>query len=242
MCSLKKEYPEFKGNFKPKGKIDFDLDSKGFGVSDKISGKMSGFMSAFLVGLKLFLGICFLPLVFAFSVSFFNEFTLIDRSLQNYFWWGVAAFVAMYFFIWEAEEVYIKGQQLLEITFHFFKSFVKVAPYLLPIYTIFIFIIYGILSAAIKDDWLIQYMMFFAGATLALHFIFSAKSIRGKKSDILNSNYIFGFSFVYIVDLIIVALCFNLVFKEFSFISFFNSASAIIKDIFYSVFKQLFLR
>ncbi|MFH1199383.1 MAG: hypothetical protein V1650_04435 [Candidatus Omnitrophota bacterium] len=238
----KKEYPPIKGNFKPKGDIDFNLDSKGPGISDKVSGKMSGFMSAVLVGLKFFFGICFLPLVFAFSVSFFNEFSLIDKGLQSHFWWGVAAFVAMYFFIWEADVIYAKGQELLEITFHFFKPFVRVAPYLLPIYTIFVFIIYAILSSSIKEDWLIRYMMFCSGATLSMHFIFSAKSIRGKKSDILNSNYIFGFSFVYILDLIIVAFCLSLIFKEFSFVNFFNAACVTIKDIFYSIFKQLFLR
>jgi len=238
----KKEYPELKGNFKPKGNVDFDLDSKGSRIADKVSGKMSGFMNAVLVGIKFVLGICFLPLVFAFSISFFNEFCLIDKGLQNNFWWGIAAFVAMYFFIWEADVIYAKGHELLEISFHFFKPFVKVAPYLLPIYAIFVFIIYGILSGIVKEDWLLHYTMFFAGATLILHFIFSAKSIRGKKSDILNSNYIFGFSFVYILDLIIVAFCLSLIFKEFSFVNFFNAASATTRDIFYAVFKQLFLR
>jgi hypothetical protein len=116
------------------------------------------------------------------------------------------------------------------------------APYVLPVYTIILFIAYGLLSAAIKSAWLVQYSLFLIGFTFALHLVFSAKTIRSKKSDFLKANYIFGFSLIYIFSLAILAFCTNLIFKEFSFVSFCNSAFQIAGNIFYAVFKQLFLR
>jgi hypothetical protein len=39
----------------------------------------------------------------------------------------------------------------------------------------------------------------------------------------------------------LLALCFSLIFKEFSFVNFCNIAISIAKNIFYAIFKQLFI-
>jgi len=118
---------------------------------------------------------------------------------------------------------------------------VNVAPFLLPIYTILFFIIYGLLALWIKSDWLIEYALFLIGFSSILHLTFSAKSIRSKKGDFLKANYIFGFSFIFILNLALLALGFSLIFKEFSFVNFCNISFTIFKNIFLAVFKQLFL-
>jgi len=223
----KKELPKSEGDFKPKS-----------GISEKISG-LSG--KAFGL-LKFILGVCLLSFVYSSSIAFWNEFGLIDKKLQNNFWLGVVSFLAIYLFLWEPGIIYSKGHKLLEVIFNFFKPLVKVAPYLLPIYTIVLFILYAILAAIIKDAWLIKYSIFLAGFTLALHLVFSAKAIRSKKGDFLKGNYIFGFSFIYVLNISLLSFCLNLIFKEFSFVHFSNSAYSLAKDIFFAVFKQLFLR
>ena len=125
--------------------------------------------------------------------------------------------------------------------FNFFKPIVKVAPYLLPIYTIVLLIIYGLLSLVTASAWLLKYSMFLFGFSIALHLVFSAKSIRTKKSDFLKANYIFGFSFVYIVNVFILALGMSLIFKEFSLVNFFSVSFQAAKGILHAVVKQLFL-
>jgi len=214
----KKESPKREENFKP-------------GFSNKVFGII-----------KFGLGICLLPFVYSTSIVFFKQFGLVEKSLQGYFWSGAIALLIIYLFIWEPAIIYAKGQKLLEMIFIFFKPLVKLAPYVLPVYTIVLFIIYGLLSLAVKSAWLVQYSLFLIGFSFALHLVFSAKSIRSKKSDFLKANYIFGFSLIYIIDVAILAFCMNLVFKEFSFVNFSNSASQAASDIFYAVFKQLFLR
>lgn len=191
--------------------------------------------------IKFILGICILPFVYSTSVSFLDELALIEKSIQTYFWWGVISFLTIYLFIWEPHFVYIKGQKLLQIIFCFFAPLVKIAPYVLPIYTIIIFLVYIFFSFMFRTKELINYFIFLFGFSLTLHLIFSVKSLRSKQQDFLKANYIFGFSLIYVINLILIAFCLNLVFKEFSFVNFFNKSFQIGKNIFYIIFKQLFL-
>jgi len=190
---------------------------------------------------KFVMGICLLAVVYAVSVSLVNEITVINEKLQVYFWAGALSFVFIYLFVWEPAIIYAKGQKVVEMVFSFFKPLVRVAPFVLPIYTILLFALYGILCLFNKPEDIITWFIFLFGFSISLHLVFSAKSLRSRQGDLLKANYIFGFSLVYIIDLSLLAFGLNLIFKEFSCVRFFNSASEISGSIFYAVFKQLFL-
>lgn len=206
-----------------------------------IKPRISGLSHWFFGISKFILGISLLPFVYSVSVSFLNEFTLIDKLLQNYFWAGVISLLITYLFIREPAVIYAGGHKILEVMFNFFKPLVKVAPYLLPIYTIVLAISYIILSGVVKSPNLVSYFIFLFGLSVSLHLIFSAKTLRAKKEDFLKGNYIFGFSFVYIVNLTILSFFLNLMFDKFSFVNFSNNSFQIAKSIFCAVFKQLFI-
>jgi len=224
----KKEFPKKK--FEQKNKAE---EVRGSGKPSWISDRVFDII-------KLVLGICFLPFVYSSSVSFLNQISLIDVSLQNFFWSGIVAFLLVYLFIWELDVVYQIGHKLLEIFFSFLQPLVKVAPFLLPIYTIVLFIVYLFLAVFIKESWLINYTMFLFGFSIALHLVFSSKAVRLKKGDMLKSNYIFGFSFIYIVNIGILSLFFNIMVKDFSFMNYCNGTYSLAAEIFNTVFKQLF--
>jgi hypothetical protein len=220
---------------------DSPLPKEPGGISGDFSSKISGLSSKAFGIIKFVLGLLLLPFVFSSAVSFLNEFSLVSSNLQAIFWSGVISFLVIYLFIWEPALIYNKGHKLLEVMFSFFKPMVNVAPFLLPIYVILAFIIYGLLSLAIKSAWLIEYTLFLVGFTAVLHLVFSAKTIRTKKGDFLKGNYIFGFSFIFILNLTLLALGLSLIFKEFSLVNFCNISFTIASKIFYAVFKQLFL-
>lgn len=211
------------------------------GLSGDFSSKISGLSSKLFGVIKLILAVLILPFVYSSIVAFLNEFTGVDKYLQQIFWNGMIVFLAVYLFVWEPAVIYNKGHKLLEIMFSFFKPLVNVAPFLLPIYTILFFIIYGLLSLGVKSGWLIEYTLFLIGFSTILHLTFSAKTIRSKKGDFLKSNYVFGFSFIFILNLTLLAAGFSLIFRDFSFVNFCNINFNIARDIFYAVFKQLFL-
>jgi len=218
--------------------LEGDLTPGPSGLSamlSSLSGKLFGII-------KFVLGICLLPYVYSVTVAFLGELRLVGKTLEDYFWLGVVMFILVYFFIWEPGKVYTKGQRLLEFVFNFFKPLVKVAPYVLPVYTIILFIAYEFLSLVVKSPWLVRYSVFLLGLTMALHIVYSARTLRSRKSDFLKGNYIFGFSFIYVINLMLLALCMNLIFEKFAFINFCNNSFSLGKNIFYAVFRQLFLR
>ncbi|MDD5729931.1 MAG: hypothetical protein PHN57_02225 [Candidatus Omnitrophica bacterium] len=218
-------------------RVKFEDHSGGAGGAGK--SKVPGLSNKAFAIIKFLLGLCLLPFVYSISVSFLAEFTFVDGLLQKYFWSGVISFLLVYLFVIEPAKIYQQGQKLLEIVFQFFSPLVKVAPYVLPIYTILIFFLYLVLALFLKSKELIHYFMFVFGFTLALHLVFSAKTMRAKQ-DFFKASYIFGFSLVYIINLTLVGLFLNLIFEKFSFVSFFNNSAHITSGIFQSVFKQLF--
>ena len=222
-----------KESLNPKNKDAAKEASPKSGIG-KLSGRVFGII-------KFILGICLLPFVYSSTVSFLNEFAIIDKSSQNNFWAGLITLIVIYLFIWEPAVIYANGQKILEAIFSFFKPLVRVAPYLLPIYTLVLFAGYTVLSFATKSPRLVHYFLFLFGFSMGLHLIFGAKSLRTKQGDFLKANYIFGFSFVYILNLALTALILNFIFDKFSVVNFLNNSFQSARNIFGLVFRQLFL-
>jgi hypothetical protein len=222
----KKEFPKIK-DFPP--------------IKDKVKPKISGFSQKIFGTIKLILGICLLPFVYSASVFFIKELQFIDRGLQAYFWAGIISFLILHLFIWEPVVIYRKGYRLLEIVFSFFAPLVRFAPYVVPIYTILIFVAYLLLSLILKSKGFFNLFLLLFSFSFALHLVFSAKSVKSKQGDFLKANYLFGFSFIYIFNVLLIALCLSVVFQGFSFINFFDHSFREAKGIFFAVFRQLFL-
>ena len=182
-----------------------------------------------------------MPIVYAVSICFAQEFVKLEPLVTHSFAWGAAGFLIVYLFIWEPVVLYKKGQRILEIIFRFFAPLVKVAPFVLPIYTILIFLLYFILVSFTDIQKFLAAFLFGVGFSLALHLVFSAKTLRSKQGDSLKANYIFGFAWIYILDIFILASFFNCVFENFSFLSFFNGSCQLAKNAYLVVFNQLFL-
>jgi hypothetical protein len=207
---------------------------------NNIQPKIAGISNRVFGIIKFILGICLLPFVWATTVSFINEFRLIENLQQNYFWAGLFSFLIVYLVIWEPAILYAKGQKLLELLFGFFRPLVRVAPFLLPVYTIVLFFAYVILSFTLKSPGSINYFIFLFGFSMGLHLVFSSKSMRSKQADFLKANYIFGFSFIYIINIILLTVFLSVIFEKFSLLNFSKSSLQLAKNIFNAVFRQLF--
>ncbi len=210
----------------------------GFDQAPGKTSKFAGVLGKVFDVVKFLLGLFLLPFVYAVTVSFLRSLHAVDMPLVSVFWSGVMSIVLVHLFVLGPAVLYSRGQKFVGILFMFLKPLVKVAPYLLPVYTIIVCILYGIVSLFYKD--VIGYFVFLFGFTLGMHLIFSAKSLRSRKGDFLKGNYIFGFSFVFIVNVAMAAFFLNLVFERYSFVGFADSAYLIASNIFQSISTQLF--
>ncbi|MDD5653553.1 MAG: hypothetical protein PHT31_05265 [Candidatus Omnitrophica bacterium] len=219
---FKKEYP----------RLDDNLGAK---------PKFAAFSGKLFAIIKFILGVCLLPFVYTTTVSFLSEFSLIEGVLQSYFWYGISSFLVIYLFIWEPTVIYTKGQRILEIIFTFVRPLVRVAPFLLPIYFIILMSAYGLVYIFNQSAEMRDLFVFLFGFSMVFHLVFSAKSLRTKQEDFLKANYIFGFSFLYLVNLMLLAFLFSFIFAKFSFVNFCNLSYQSASNIFTSVFSQLFM-
>ena len=224
-----------------KENLDYSMPESSGGFGANIKSKLSDLSNWTFGVTKFILGVFLLPYVCSSTVSFINELGVIDKTSQHYFLLGIISLIVIHLFIWEPAIIYNRGHKLLEFVFSYFKPLVKVAPYLLPIYTIVLFLVYLVWSFFGKSSEGVHYFVFLFSFMTTMHLVFSAKTLRSKKNDFLKGNYIFGFAFVYLINLMIVSFFLNVMFDKFSFVNFSNQSFLIAKGIFHDLFKQLFL-
>ena len=194
-----------------------------------------------LTVLKFIIFIFILPWVYSFTASLINELRIVEKHLLGLFIYGIISFLILYLFIYEPTKIYQKGQKITQGTFRFISPLVKIAPFVLPIYSIIIFVIYYLISLFMKANSPVRLFMFLMGFTIIFHLVFSAKFLYSRKDDFLKINYFFSFSLIYIINIAILALGFSILFNSFSWLKFCKSSFQITKIIFSSIFTQLFL-
>jgi len=191
--------------------------------------------------LKLICAIVFVPIVIFSSISFFRQMHSVDREIYEYFTSGMFAYLILHLFIYEPNVVFQKGQGMVSGVFRFFSPLVKVASFVLPIYTIFILIIFAIIKLFYKDVNITKQLVFLIGFTLTLHMVFCARTLKTKTEDVLRANYFFAIQLIYIINLFIVAFSLSYFLEGFSFLDFYNYTFSQAVNIYNAVFSQLFI-
>lgn len=223
----------------PPNPEDKDIPAPDF-VEVRSAPRLSGFLQQAFNITKFALGLFLVPFVYAITRSFLEEVNgKIPCDQASFFWYGIVSFLLMHHFIYAGAGFYARGQKILEALFSFFKPLVKVAPYVLPVYSIMLFLVCWPLSLVLKG--VVPVFLSLFGFFLALHLVFSARTMRSKQGDLLRANYLFGFSVVFILNIFAAGFCFNFFFDRFSLISFANRTVQIGAAILRVVFLQLFV-
>jgi hypothetical protein len=116
---------------------------------------------------------------------------------------------------------------------------IELAPYFFPIYTMLITLAYYVFSHSYPISGS-NVFLFLIGFTLAFHIIATIEIMKVKQPDIVKSGYMFSISFVYIVNIIVMAAIFGLAFPGFETKRFFIDFLEFSKYIYVAVVRQLF--
>jgi len=215
--------------------------------------------------LRLFISILLIPICVIVTLSFYNGiFSIKDVSKTGvYFILGALLYSVIHLLLFRLDFLYVFGHECMHAFATFCSGgkasnmkvsgkegsvktttpnfFVILAPYLLPVYTILVAIVYFILSFSINVTAYSGIFIFLIGFTLMFHLAYTAESMRDKQSDLVKAGYLSSISFIYIVNLIIVFLIISLLFREVSFIDFISRVYVKTKFFYYSFWNQLFL-
>jgi len=187
--------------------------------------------------LKILGFLLILPLIIASFLAFQNQILLLPPNKEVWVLWGVGSYAALNLFVYDFKTVYDFGKSLVEKILPFFKP----AGYIVPIFTIFLIIIYIIaLILGHGVSWR-PYFLFFIAFTIAMHLILTAHEIYESDNSPLKAHYFFTYGAVLIISFFIMSLLLTWAIPEFSFVGFIKSLASQTVHLYKSVYKGLFV-
>lgn len=215
--------------------------------------------------LRFIVSVFLIPVCIIATVSFYQGVMSIKTVSESglYFLLGALLYSIVHILLFRLDFLYVFGHESMHAVSTFMSGgkvkemkvsrkegsvktttpnfFVILAPYLVPVYTALVAIIYFILSFWIDMFKYSHIFMSLIGFTLMFHLAYTAESMRQKQSDLIKSGYLSSISFIYIINIIIVFLIVSLLFNEASFIDFMSSIYEKTRYFYYSFWRQLFL-
>lgn len=213
--------------------------------------------------LKFVIAVLSLPIAVGASLAFYKNFLLIKELSVNmsYFIWGAVAYVALHILFYKPTFLYVLGHEAVHAGFSWLfggkiKGFkvsseggsvatdktnavIELGPYFIPIYAIIVTLIYFLVASSYAINGAV--FVFLIGFTLMLHLVSTIEVMKIRQPDFMKSGYLFSIVLVYVLNIIVIAVIFSILFPSFSLKKFFPDLLASSRDIYMAVIRQLFL-
>jgi len=187
--------------------------------------------------LKILGFLLILPLIIAFFIAFQSQILSLPVNKEAWVLWGAGSYIALNLFVYDFKNVYDFGKSLVEKMSSNFKP----AGFVVPVFTIFLVIIYIIALLLGYGTSLQPYFLFAIAFSIAMHLISTAHEIYQSDNSFLKTHYLFTFGAILIVNLFIISLLLAWVVPEYSFVGFIKSFTSQTFHLYTSVYKTLFV-
>jgi len=191
----------------------------------------------FWVIIKIIVFVLILPLVVASVIAFQTQLLSLPVNKEAWVLWGAGTYVGLNLFVYDFKNVYDSGNAMVEKVITFFKP----AGYVVPIYTIFLIILYVIALILGRGASLQPYFLFGISFTIAMHLVLTAHTIYESDNSVLKAHYMVTFGAVLIATLFIVSLLLAWAIPEYSFVGFVKSLSSHTCHIYKECYRALFV-
>ena len=212
--------------------------------------------------IKFIIGVVALPLAYGVTLAFYKNAILISELAKklDYFIWGIVIYVILHLLFYKPTYFYVLGHEAVHAGMAWIfggkiKSFkvsedggavktdksnfvIELAPYFIPIYAIIITAVYFVIASSYAINGAL--FVFLIGFALAFHIISTIEIMKIKQPDIVKSGYFFSIIMVYVINIIVIALIFSLVFPGFSIKKFFIDVWSSSRYIYTAAIRQLF--
>lgn len=212
--------------------------------------------------IKLVIGVLAIPIMFAVTSAFYTNVTQVSQltGLVRYFVWGIVSYAILHLIFYRPTYIYVLGHEAVHAGLAWVmggkvKSFkvseeggsvatdksntvIELGPYFVPVYALLIMAVYFILAGSYNINGAV--FVYLIGFALAFHVIMTIEVMKIRQPDIVKSGYIFSIVFVYVLNVMIIALLFSCMFKTFSAKRFFIDTWLASKSVYIAVIKQLF--
>lgn len=212
--------------------------------------------------IKFIIGVVALPLAYGVTLAFYKNAILISELAKrlDYFIWGIVIYVILHLLFYKPTYFYVLGHEAVHAGMAWIfggkiKSIkvsedggavktdksnfvIELAPYFIPIYAIIITVVYFVIASSYAINGAL--FVFLIGFALAFHIISTIEIMKIRQPDIVKSGYFFSIIMVYVINIIVIALIFSLVFPGFSIKKFFLDVWSSSRYIYAAAVRQLF--
>ena len=211
------------------------------------------------------LALFLLPACIAVTINIYNQLSRVHNfsKSQTFFIWGLVAYLLFHIIFYKPDRFYILGHESMHAlatllsggrvksikvskkggstTTTKTNTFIYLAPYFFPVYTIIIALAYFLASFFYDISKWTNLFMFLVGCSLSFHLVLTVDFLKVKQPDLVQSGYLVSLFLIYIVNVSIATYILSLIFYDVSFADFLRSSAMTTKDIYTTVFSQLFL-
>lgn len=212
--------------------------------------------------IKFIIGVVAFPLAYGVTLAFYKNAILISELAKRLdcFIWGIVIYVILHLLFYKPTYFYVLGHEAVHAGMAWIfggkiKSFkvsedggavktdksnfiIELAPYFIPIYAIIITVVYFVIASSYAINGAL--FVFLIGFALAFHIISTIEIMKIRQPDIVKSGYFFSIIMVYVINIIVIALIFSLVFPGFSIKKFFLDVWSSSRYIYTAAVRQLF--
>lgn len=212
--------------------------------------------------IKFIAGILAIPVMAAVTRAFYGNITgVVELSgILKYFMWGVGAYIVLHLLFYKPTYIYVLGHEAVHALtswvmggkINSFKvseaggsvsttktnAVIELSPYFIPIYTVILMAVYFVVAYSYKING--AAFIFLIGFTLTLHLVMTIEVMKIRQPDLMKSGYLFSIVIVYVLNIIIIAMLFSLLFPSFSSKKFFADSFVFSKDVYTAIIRQLF--
>ena len=214
---------------------------------------------------RLIVGIVFIPIVAGYGLAFFENLVAI-RQVQTpwlIFLYGITAYLSFHVLIAAPTKAYVFGHELMHasaawisggkvkgfhvgekkgsVTTNKITAFIALAPYLVPVYSILLAVLYGIAGFFWNVGAWSPWFFFGLGVTLTFHLVFTISALKEKQTDLDVAGPVLALDLILWANLTFVVLAISLMLSEVRFWPYLANGFRHSKELYLSIFHQLFL-
>lgn len=187
--------------------------------------------------LRVLLTIFLIPIVIASCWSFFVLLAMLGQRVSEWampFWAGLAVYFLFQVILFKPIRTYVFGHELTHaiagiLSGAKLKSFkvsssggsvvltktniwIALAPYFIPIYTVFVMAAYWVASIFWRMEGFYPYFLFLVGFTLSFHLCLTYYALSQEQSDLQQSGPVLSAEIIIIVNCAVLALLLRIMF------------------------------
>lgn len=194
---------------------------------------------AILSLIKIVLTIVLFPFVYIFATRFHQHLSVYPHNSQEFFLFGVLAYLLVYLFIYTFEGVHQAGQKLMRGVVSFARPMDDFLANIFPFYPIVVMLLfYATRNFLSINDWN-QHFLFFAGFALSMHVLLVAHEMQNRKKGVFRPEYFFEITLVFLINILVMILLFDLVFEKLTILKFFHNNFFDVKSIYQEAYQVM---